>query len=136
MQYNPYYMQCPTRAVLDRITDKWVVLMLGLLHEKPWRFNQVRKEIEGISQKVLSQVLKKLERDGLVTRTAFATVPVTVEYAITELGISLDHSLAELIAWGKQNVERMLANQKTFDEGAANRSAPMGVLAIGRVRQL
>ena len=134
MQYNPYYAQCPTRAVLDRITDKWVVLILGLLHEKPWRFNQLRKEIEGISQKVLSQVLKKLERDGLVTRTAFATVPVTVEYAITELGISLDHSLAELIAWGKQNVERMLANQKTFDDGAANRAGSIAFLAIGRGR--
>ena len=83
---NPYSARCATRLVLDRIGDKWAVLVLGLLAEEPTRFNQLRRAIEGVSQKVLSQTLKSLERDGLVRRRAFATVPVTVEYSITPAG--------------------------------------------------
>src|ERR1700742_5328545 len=83
---NPYAADCPTRMALDRIADKWTVLVLGLLEERPLRFNQLRRTIEGLSQKMLSQTLKSLERDGLVSRKAIATVPVTVEYSITPLG--------------------------------------------------
>lgn len=86
---TPYAAQCPTRLVLDCIADKWAVLILGLLRERPWRFNALLRQIEGLSQKVLSQTLKRLERDGLLSRTAYPTVPVTVEYALTPLGDSL-----------------------------------------------
>lgn len=134
MDYDPYHAQCPTRMVLDRVADKWVVLILGLLRKQPQRFNQLRKEIDGISQKVLSQVLKKLERDGLVTRTAFPTVPVTVEYAITALGISLHDSLAPLIVWAKQNVEQVLEHQKTFDANGDTRQGPLATLGFVRRR--
>ena len=84
-----YSADCPTRQILDRVGDKWAVLILLLLREQPTRFNQLRRTIEGISQKMLSQVLKSLERDGLIRRRAIATVPVTVEYSITPLGATL-----------------------------------------------
>ena len=84
---NPYSSDCPTRMVLDRVADKWAVL--GLLMDGPVRFNSLRRTVEGISQKMLSQTLKSLERDGLVSRKAIATVPVTVECAITPLGSGL-----------------------------------------------
>jgi DNA-binding HxlR family transcriptional regulator len=76
MKANAYSADCPTRQILDRVGDKWAVLILLLLRHEAMRFNQLRRDIEGISQKMLSQVLKSLERDGLVKRHAIATVPV------------------------------------------------------------
>lgn len=113
--WDVYASDCPTRMVLDRVADKWTTLVLGLLSQHPWRFNALLRKIEGLSQKVLSQTLKRLERDGLVSRTAFATVPVTVEYAITPLGRTLAHSLDALIAWAEQNIESVQAAQRAFD---------------------
>ena len=81
--YDIYNDRCPTRAVLDRIADKWALLILDRLSEGTARFNVLKRDISGISQKVLSQTLKLLERDGLILRTAYPTVPVTVEYALT-----------------------------------------------------
>src|SRR5450756_3256423 len=89
LPWNAYATRCPTRLVLDRIADKWAVLVLGLLADRPVRFTQLRRQIEGISQKMLSQTLKSLERDGLVLRKVTPTVPVTVEYSITPLGRTL-----------------------------------------------
>ena len=90
MKPNAYAAACPTRQILDRVGDKWAVLILLLIREEPMRFNALRRAIEGISQKMLSQVLKSLERDGLIRRRAIATVPVTVEYSITPLGKTLE----------------------------------------------
>ncbi|WP_424812293.1 winged helix-turn-helix transcriptional regulator [Roseococcus sp. YIM B11640] len=115
---NPYAATCPTRLVLDRIADKWAVLLLGLLAEGPRRFNQLRRAIEGISQKVLSQTLKSLERDGLVTRQAFATVPVTVEYSITPLGRTLAATVDGLRLWAEAHMADVLAAQKRYDAAA------------------
>jgi DNA-binding HxlR family transcriptional regulator len=116
---NPYSSDCPTRKVLDRIADKWAVLVLGLLSEGPIRFNRLRRAIEGISQKMLSQTLKSLERDGLVSRKAFATVPVTVEYAITPLGRTLATTLDALRIWAETHMEEVTANQQRYDAGAS-----------------
>ncbi|MFC4822613.1 winged helix-turn-helix transcriptional regulator [Dokdonella ginsengisoli] len=115
LPWDAYASGCPTRMVLDRIADKWTVLVLGLLGEHPWRFNALLRKIEGLSQKVLSQTLKRLERDGLVSRTAFATVPVTVEYAITPLGRTLAGALGALIQWSESNIESVQAAQREFD---------------------
>jgi DNA-binding HxlR family transcriptional regulator len=114
-QWNPYSAACPTRMILDRIGDKWTVLLLGLLERSPMRFNALRREIAGLSQKVLSQTLKDLQRDGLVHRAAFATVPVTVEYSLTPLGLSLASAVAQLVQWAEHNVEDVLAARATFD---------------------
>ena len=116
---NPYSSDCPTRKMLDRIADKWAVLVLGLLSEGPIRFNRLRRAIEGISQKMLSQTLKSLERDGLVSRKAFATVPVTVEYAITPLGRTLATTLDALRIWAETHMEEVTANQQRYDAGAS-----------------
>ena len=84
---NAYSADCPTRQILDRVGDKWAVLILLLVRDEPMRFNALRRTIEGISQKMLSaRFSKSLERDGLIRRRAIATVPVTVEYSITPLG--------------------------------------------------
>lgn len=115
---NPYSSNCPTRKVLDRVADKWAVLVLGLLIEGPIRFNRLRRAIEGISQKMLSQTLKSLERDGLVSRKAFATVPVTVEYAITPLGQTLATTLDALRVWAETHMEEVTANQQRYDAAA------------------
>jgi DNA-binding HxlR family transcriptional regulator len=116
---NPYDSDCPTRIILDRIGDKWAVLVLGLLEGEPVRFNQLRRGVEGLSQKMLSQTLKSLERDGLVHRRAFATVPVTVEYSITPLGRTLSATLDSLRLWAETHIGDVLAAQKRYDAKAA-----------------
>ena len=118
-----YAAACPTRLVLDRVADKWTVLVLGLLAKGPVRFNRLRREIEGVSQKMLSQSLKSLERDGLVSRKATATVPVTVEYAITPLGRTLTSSVDALRLWAETHLEDVLAAQEDYDRNASARTS-------------
>lgn len=115
---SPYHANCPTRLILDRVGDKWAVLILGLLFAGPKRFNQLRREIEGVSQKVLSQTLKSLQRDGLIDRRAFATVPVTVEYSITPLGRTLAATVDALRIWAENHIDDVLASQRRYDEMA------------------
>ena len=111
--------KCATRVVLDRVGDKWAVLILILLHDEPQRFNQLRRRIDGISQKMLSQTLKSLERDGLIRRTAFATVPVTVEYAITPLGRTLHSAVDALRIWAEAHLGEVQKAQARYDAGGA-----------------
>jgi len=115
LPWNAYATRCPTRLVLDRIADKWAVLVLGLLAERPVRFNQLRRLIEGISQKMLSQTLKSLERDGLVLRKVTPTVPVTVEYSITPLGQTLSATVDSLRIWAETHIEKVLLAQQQYD---------------------
>ncbi len=122
-EYDVYEQRCPTRMVLERLADKWVVLVLGRLSEQPLRFNQLRREVQGVSQKVLSQILKKLERDGLVNRRAFATVPVTVEYDLTPLGRTLTAPLSALTDWAETHIESVLTAQQQYDSAQGERDA-------------
>ncbi|WDD96530.1 helix-turn-helix transcriptional regulator [Burkholderia sp. FERM BP-3421] len=115
---NVYAAECPTRLVLDRIADKWTVLILALLVHRPLRFNALLRQVEGLSQKVLSQTLKRLERDGLLSRTVHATVPVSVEYALTPLGATLARALGPLIAWAETHIDAVLAAREAYDERA------------------
>lgn len=117
--YNVFAKACPTRLVLDRIADKWALLVLRLVSVKSIRFNQLRRDIEGVSQKVLSQTLKKLERDGLISRAVFATVPVTVEYSITPLGKTLTDVATGISRWAEANIDAVIIAQKTYDQKAA-----------------
>jgi len=123
---NAYAAACASRIVLDRVADKWTVLVLGVLVRRPTRFNQLRREIEGLSQKVLSQTLKNLERDGLVTRRVFATVPVTVEYSVTPLGETLASKMGALLGWAEANVGEVIEAQARYDAVAprAERGQP------------
>lgn len=113
--WDTYAADCPTRRVLDRIADKWAVLVLGLLADGPVRFNQLRRRIGGVSQKMLSQTLRSLERDGLVHRRAIATVPVTVEYSITPLGRTLSAAVDMLRIWAETHMNEVLEAQRRYD---------------------
>jgi DNA-binding HxlR family transcriptional regulator len=116
---NPYASDCPTRRVLDRVADKWTVLILGILARKPTRFNELRRAIDGISQKMLAQTLRTLERDGLVNRKVIATVPVTVEYSITALGRTLSATVDGLRKWAEKHITDVTAAQLRYDKTAA-----------------
>ncbi|MGA2536151.1 MAG: helix-turn-helix domain-containing protein [Terracidiphilus sp.] len=107
--------KCPTRMVLDQLADKWTVLVLGALDSGPVRFNALRRRLDGVSQKMLGQTLKQLERNGLVDRRAFATVPVTVEYSLTPLGVALTAPVNSLREWAEAHIGQMLAAQQRFD---------------------
>lgn len=125
MNGNAYAAACPTRQALDRIADKWTVLVLGLLSEGPMRFNRLRREIDGISQKMLSQTLRSLERDGLVARKVFPTVPVTVEYSITPIGATLAETVTPLRLWAEQNIERILQAREDYDRAEMETAAAL-----------
>ncbi|GLU31748.1 helix-turn-helix domain-containing protein [Trinickia caryophylli] len=113
--YSVYARGCPARLVFDRLADKWSLLIVKLLRTGAYRFNQLRREIDGISQKALSQTLQRLERDGLVNRNAFATVPVTVEYSLTELGHTLATLIDPLAVWAEAHIEEVLRAQESYD---------------------
>ena len=106
---------CPTRQLLDRIADKWSTLILIVLGEGPIRFNGSKRRIDGVSQKMLSQTLKSLERDGLVSRTVVATVPVTVTYAVTPLGRGLMASMQAMIDWAETRMPEVAQAQADYD---------------------
>jgi DNA-binding HxlR family transcriptional regulator len=106
------------RVVLDRIGDKWTVLVLVLLSGGPRRFNQMRRDIDGVTQKMLSQTLKALERDGLVARKVTPSVPVTVEYSITPLGATLAATVDELQRWARMHIAEVITAQRRYDMAA------------------
>jgi DNA-binding HxlR family transcriptional regulator len=106
--YNTYAATCPTRQALDRIADKWTVLIIGLLADRPHRFGELRRAIDGISQKMLTQTLRSLELDGLVSRRVEATVPVTVEYSLTRTGRTLTEPLDAIRRWAEAHIEEVL----------------------------
>jgi DNA-binding HxlR family transcriptional regulator len=94
---------CPVRDVLSQLGDKWSTLIISRLAEKPQRFGELRRAIPDISQRMLTQTLKDLQRDGLVSRAVFATVPPSVEYSLTPLGRSLLEPLRGLIQWAESH---------------------------------
>lgn len=108
-------MECPLRDILDRVGDKWSVLVVILLRDGRMRFSDLRRAVEGISQRMLTQTLRQLERDGLVDRTVYPSVPVRVEYALTTLGKTLIEPLSALAGWAQSNREEILANRVAYD---------------------
>ncbi len=112
---NPYRADCPTRRILDRIGDRWTVLVVGALHDGDARFSEIRRRVEGVSQKMLTQTLRALERDGLVRRTVYPEVPVRVEYALTEAGRTLREPLRALEEWSIAHMGAVSASQEAYD---------------------
>jgi len=112
---NVYAKNCPIRLVLDRISDKWTVLVIGALMEDTKRFGILRKDIGGISQKMLTQTLRGMERDGLIHRKAYAVIPPKVEYSLTKLGKSLIRILLDIQGWSEENSDSILISQKEYD---------------------
>lgn len=124
VEYNAFLAMCPSRQLLDRLSNKWVVLVLcglggdsatGNGQPQSMRYSELSRLLAGVSQKMLTQTLRSLERDGLVTRAVTPTVPVTVEYELTELGVSL-HTITRLVrAWAQTNVAEVNAARLVFD---------------------
>ncbi|WP_203937654.1 winged helix-turn-helix transcriptional regulator [Spirilliplanes yamanashiensis] len=110
-----YAKNCPSRQVLDRIGDRWSVLVVAVLRGGPRRYGEIAATIEGVSQKMLTQTLRALERDGLVTRTVHATVPPRVDYELTGLGRSLLGLVAALENWAYTHMGDVLAARDAYD---------------------
>lgn len=132
-EYNAFMAVCPSRQLLDRISNKWVVLILcalggdvpdasdqpGASHApKAMRYSELSRLLAGVSQKMLTQTLRALERDGLLTRTVTPTVPVTVTYQLTGLGLSLHHLTRGLRHWAQTHMDQVLANREKNDAQA------------------
>ena len=110
---------CEVRQILDRIADKWSLLVISLLARRTLRFNELRREIDGISQRMLSVTLRHLERDGLICRTVYAEVPPRVEYCLTPLGCTLLGTIQSLVRWTEQHQEEIARARSEFDLAAA-----------------
>jgi len=112
---NVYSAVCPSRAVLEMISTKWALLIVPLLAQRPVRNNEFLRLIDGISQKMLTQTLRELERNGLVERIDHNTVPPHVEYRLTPMGQSLNQVLVPVDNWAESNFSRLLESQTAFD---------------------
>lgn len=119
---NVFDPDCPTRLVLDRLGDKWTVLVIGALQDGPLRFTQLRTTVGGVAPKVLTQTLRALERDGLITRTVYAQVPPKVEYTLTGLGRSLQLPIATMTEWAEANLHSVLDARATYDRAESRSS--------------
>ena len=133
VEYDAFLAQCPSRELLDRIADKWVTLVLAALRSdgshqfgadcagepRSMRYSQLSRLLAGVSQKMLTQTLRSLERDGLITRTVVPTVPVTVTYELTDLGLSLHQMMRGLKVWAEMHMDDVLANRAAYDNHVA-----------------
>lgn len=108
---------CPVRNVLDRIGDKWTMLLLVALAAKPCRFSELQRKVPDISKRMLTQTLRDLQRDGLITRHVFPTKPPSVEYRLSPLGQSSLAPLAALVDWAERSFATIKASRAEFDAG-------------------
>jgi len=116
VDYDAFLAGCPSRQLLDRISDKWVALVLAALgSDGAMRYSELSRRLAGVSQKMLTQTLRSLERDGLLTRTVTPTVPVTVTYELTDLGLSLQQLMHGLKDWAESHMGQVLANRSQYD---------------------
>jgi DNA-binding HxlR family transcriptional regulator len=134
VDYDAFLADCPSRRLLDRISDKWVALILAALgrdgpnprvdrvgEPRSMRYSELSRRLAGVSQKMLTQTLRSLERDGLLTRTVTPTVPVTVTYELTDLGLSLHRVMGGIKLWAEAHMDEVLANREEYDTRVAER---------------
>ncbi|MBF6463632.1 helix-turn-helix transcriptional regulator [Nocardia beijingensis] len=122
-----YLHHCPAREVLTVLADKWVMLVLAVLrdHDRPIRFNELRRRLDGITQKMLTRTLRDLEREGMVRRAVYPTVPPRVEYSLTEMGASIGAITHAMGVWAVENQDRIVAARVAFDARAAAAPQPL-----------
>ncbi|MGV9267866.1 winged helix-turn-helix transcriptional regulator [Kitasatospora sp. NPDC003701] len=113
--FDAYLAQCPARQLLDRIGDKWVSLLVNALADGPQRYSDLRRRLAGVSEKMLTQTLRALERDGLLTRTVTPSVPARVDYALTPLGVGLLPLMRAIKTWAEENMPEVLAARDAYD---------------------
>ncbi|MGR3275327.1 winged helix-turn-helix transcriptional regulator [Acaryochloris marina NIES-2412] len=116
-----FTLNCPTQQILDVISDKWSVIVLYCLAFQPRRYNDIQRRIEGISQKVLTQTLRRLERHGLVQRMVLSEMPLSVEYALTDLGESLMDPLLAIATWSRTHFSEIANSRDQYDQGIATK---------------
>ena len=131
--YNAFLAGCPSRQLLDRISDKWVALTLAALGSdgphpgrtegggapRSMRYSELSRRLAGVSQKMLTQTLRSLERDGLIARTVTPTVSVTVTYELTDLGLSLQQVMCGIKMWAEAHMDEVLVNRERYDAHTA-----------------
>jgi DNA-binding HxlR family transcriptional regulator len=136
IEYDAFLASCPSRQLLDRISDKWVTLVLAALATnvsqaadsdspaapQPMRYSELSRRLAGVSQKMLTQTLRSLEADGLVSRTVVASVPVTVTYQLTELGLSLQNVMLRFKEWAEEHMDEVLAHRRAAEAGASKQN--------------
>jgi len=118
-QHTIFFADCAARSFFDQVANKWSVMILTLLTQRPTRFNEIRRQLEGITHKALTEALRRLERNGLVSREVLNTSPVAVEYSITELGRTLQVPFGAVYEWSIQHLETIERAQKEYDERVA-----------------
>jgi len=121
VDYDAFLAGCPSRQLLDRISDKWVALILAALGSDgphAMRYSELSRRLAGVSQKMLTQTLRSLERDGLLTRTVTPTVPVTVTYELTDLGLSLQQLMRRVKAWAEAHMDEVVDNREKYGQTA------------------
>jgi DNA-binding HxlR family transcriptional regulator len=126
MSADVYESNCPSRQVLDRIGDTWSVLIVGALAGGPRRYSQLATRIQGISPKMLTQTLRGLERDGMISRTVFPVVPPRVDYALTDLGRSLLGLVSALETWAEAHISDVAQARAAYDLRVAVAAAAAG----------
>ncbi|ENX36044.1 winged helix-turn-helix transcriptional regulator [Acinetobacter courvalinii] len=115
LKYDIYQQHCPARLFFEKIADKWVLMIINVLARDIQHFNLLKKSIQGISPKVLSQKLKMLERDGFIQRQVQNTAPIRVDYSLTPLGLEVAEMAYQLKDWAESNIEQVIYAQQHFD---------------------
>jgi DNA-binding HxlR family transcriptional regulator len=131
-EYDAFLANCPSRMLLDRISDKWVALIVAALggdgphpgedcvgEARPMRYSELSRRLSGVSQKMLTQTLRSLERDGLLSRTVTPSVPVTVTYELTSLGYSLHELMRPIKDWAEAHMDEVLTSREKYDTKVA-----------------
>lgn len=121
-QVDPvFFADCAARSFFDQVANKWSVMILTLLNEKPRRFNELRRRLQGVTHKALTQALRRLERNGLIVRKVLDTSPVAVEYSITDLGRTLQLPLGAAYDWAVNHLHQIEQAQRAYDGRCADR---------------
>jgi len=120
MAFNPYSRTCPSRRLLNEIGETWTVLIIGALSDGPMRFTEIVQRIDGVSQKMVTQTLRTLERDGLVTRTQYNEIPPRVVYELTDSGRDLAEPLRAIELWATTHMGQILEAREAYDQAKAD----------------
>ena len=111
-----FFADCAARAFFDQVANKWSVMILTVLNQRPTRFNEIKRRLEGVTHKALTEALRKLERNGLIHREVLNTSPVAVEYSITELGKTLQIPFGAMYQWSIDHLSEIESSQEAYDK--------------------
>lgn len=120
-----YDVTCPSRSVIQMLADKWTMLVIDTLSRGPLRFGELRRQVGGVTQKMLTQTLRVLERDGLVLREVYPSAPPSVEYSLTALGISITAITEQMCVWAENNMKPVLIARLDYDTRTARAEQPL-----------